>query len=152
MLNPRASDKVGSSGTAEPAFFNAVTGKEITFEDGMTIGKRIWNLDHAIWTLQGRHRDMVHFADYIYNKEYTGSLFPRHYVPGRNQTGKWQYINVIGRHLDKEKFEEFKTRYYNVEGWDPQNGYPTRELLESIGLDFVADELEKDQKLGSSLQ
>jgi alpha-L-arabinofuranosidase len=32
------------------------------------IGKKIWNLDNVIWTLQGRHRDMVHFADFIYNK------------------------------------------------------------------------------------
>ncbi len=149
MLNPRVSDKIGSTGVAEPEFFNAVTGKDLTFLDGMEIGKRIWNLDQAIWTLQGRHRDMVHFADYVYAKGFSASLLPGHYVPGRGQNGKWRYINVLGRRLDREKFEEFKTRFYEVEGWDPETGYPTRSSLESLGLGYVADELESNLKLGS---
>lgn len=57
----------GITGKGEPKFFNAVTGAEISFADGIQIGRKIWNLDNAIWALQGRHRDMVKFPDYIYD-------------------------------------------------------------------------------------
>ena len=143
FLNVYAPDKIGSTGEAEPKFLNVVTGKNFTFLDGIELGRKIWNLDHAIWTLQGRHRDMVHFADYIYSvpseREYL--------MPGR-ENGEWTYFNAAGRCIDREKFEEFKTRFYNLAGWDPATGYPIRGTLESLGLGYVADELEKNGKLG----
>jgi len=72
FLNPYAHDKIGSTGEAEPMYLNAVTGNKFTFLDGMELGRKIWNFDNAIWTLQGRHRDMVHFADYIYRIPFNG--------------------------------------------------------------------------------
>jgi aldehyde:ferredoxin oxidoreductase len=51
--------------------------------------------------------------------------------------------------LDKARFEEFKTKFYNLEGWDTRSGWPKRRTLESTGLKFVADELEKNKKLGT---
>ena len=143
FLNLYAPDMIGSTGEAEPKFLNAVTGKNFTFLDGIELGRKIWNLDQAVWTLQGRHRDMVHFADYIYNvpsgKEYL--------MPGR-ENGEWTYLNAAGRCIDREKFEEFKTRFYQLEGWNTDTGYPTRSTLESLGLGYVADELEKNGRLG----
>ena len=143
FLNLYAPEKMGSTGEAEPKFLNSVTGKNFTFLDGMELGKKIWNLDHAIWTLQGRHRDMVHFADYIYSvpsgEEYL--------MPGR-ENGEWTYLNAAGRCIDREKFEEFKTRFYQLEGWAPITGYPTRSTLESLDLGYVADELEENGRLG----
>ena len=50
--------------------------------------------------------------------------------------------------LDRDKFEEFKTRCYDMQGWDTASGYPTRSTLECLGLGYVADELEKHGKLG----
>jgi len=70
-------------------------------------------------------------------------------LTGREK-GKWTYINPVGRCVDRKKFEEFKTRFYNLEGWDTTTGYPTRSTLESLGLGYVADELEKNGKLGKS--
>jgi len=55
--------------------------------------------------------------------------------------GKWDYISVNGRHLDRSEFEAFKTRYYKLEGWDTSTGWPLRKTLESLGLGYVADEL-----------
>ncbi len=66
FFNWSAENYKGITGEGEQRFFNAVTGKNLTFADGIEIGRKIWNLDHAIWTLQGRHRDDVQFADYIY--------------------------------------------------------------------------------------
>lgn len=148
FINLYAPGKIGSTGEAEPKFFNAVTGKNFSFLDGIELGQKIWNLDHAIWTLQGRHRDLVHFADFIYNKPATPVLRrPNHYLPGI-KNGKWVYFEALGRRIDRDKFEEFKTRFYELQGWDTATGWPTEDTLASLGLGFVAEELKKNRKLG----
>ena len=147
FINVHAPDNTGSTGEAEPEFLKAVTGKEFSFLDGIQLGRRIWNLDHAIWTLQGRHRDMVHFAEFIYHRPAFGSDGPVHCLPGR-KNGKWVYIDTVGRRLDKRKFEGFKTAFYRLQGWDEATGYPTRSTLASLRLGHVADELEKNDRLG----
>ena len=43
--------------------------------------------------------------------------------------------------LDPVKFEEMKSQYYTLRGWDPQTGVPTQETLRDLGLDDVADAL-----------
>jgi aldehyde:ferredoxin oxidoreductase len=147
FLNLYSPGKIGSTGTAEPKFLNAVTGKQFTFLDGIALGKKIWNLDHAIWTLQGRHRDMVHFADYFYTQpSFTFDGQPE-YMPGR-ENGKWRYIKTLGRHFDKDKFEEFKSRFYTLQGWETNTGYPTAGTLKSLDLGYVAAELAQNGKLG----
>ncbi|MFC2165661.1 aldehyde ferredoxin oxidoreductase N-terminal domain-containing protein [Acidobacteriota bacterium] len=140
-------DGRGTTGEGEPEYLNAVTGMDFSFREGMELGRKIWNLDNAIWTLQGRHRDMVHFADYIYKQPFKPS-WPSAWLPGRKD-GKWDYVRVDGRHLDKNKFEEFKSRYYKLEGWDIKTGWPKKETLESLGLGHVADALADNAKLGS---
>ena len=148
FLNIHRPDNIGSTGIAEPKYVKAVTGKDFSFLDGIDLGRKIWNLDHAIWTLQGRHRDMVHFVDNVYNKR---PLFPLEvrnaYMPGK-ENGKWDYYGYSKRTLDKNKFDEFKTRFYSLQGWDIATGYPTRSTLKSLALEHVADELEKNEKLG----
>ena len=143
FLNPMREDKRGMVGTGETKYLNAVTGKNFDFVDGLEVGRKIWNLDNAIWSMQGRHRDMVHFADYIYKEPFGGQA----YMPGI-QDGKWEYISIKNRSVDKAKFEEWKTKYYKLEGWDPASGWPRRKELDSMGMGHVADELEKNGKLG----
>ena len=148
FVNIHRPDKIGSTGIAEPKYVKAVTGKDFSFEDGINLGRKIWNLDHAIWTLQGRHRDMVHFSDNVYKK---WPLFPAD-VPNAHlpckKNGEWDYHGCSYRKLDRDKFDEFKTRFYKLQGWDTTTGYPTRAALEPLGLGYVADELEKNGKLG----
>ncbi len=148
FVNENAPGKIGSTGHAEPKFLNAVTGKNMTFLDGINLGRRIWNLDHAIWTLQGRHRRLVHFADYAYDVASNAEGLRRIYMPG-TENGQWTYMDVRGRTFDRQKVEEFKTRFYKLQGWDTASGYPTRRTLTSLGLGYVADELEKAGRLGS---
>jgi aldehyde:ferredoxin oxidoreductase len=150
FLNVYSPDTLGATGIAEPRYIKAVTGRELSFEDGIEIGRKIWNLDQAIWTLQGRHRDMVHFADNIYDHQ---PLFPvdagipNVHMPGR-ENGKWGFYGYSERTLDRDQFEAFKTRFYELQGWDTASGYPTRATLESLGLGYVADELAANGKLG----
>lgn len=126
--------------------YNAVTGRSMNKEQAMEIGRRIWNLDRAIWVLQGRHRDQEEFAEYIYrvpNPE--DAIYPM------IVDGEWTYASGYGRIVDRQKWEDFKTRYYLREGWDPATGYPTRYALESVNLGKVADALEAVGKLGAPL-
>jgi aldehyde:ferredoxin oxidoreductase len=134
----------GFTGEGEPKFYNAATGKNVSFADGIEIGRKIWTLDHSIWTLQGRHRDDVIFADYIYDMPAPSPKFRM----AVNKNGQWGYDRVGQRLLDRTQFEDFKTRYYELEGWDPATGWPTRSTLESLGLGYVADELEREGRLG----
>jgi aldehyde:ferredoxin oxidoreductase len=86
---------------------------------------------------------MVHFSDYLYTQ--SGGV--DQYLPGR-KNGKWDYINTRGRHFERDKFDEFKTRFYKLQGWDTSSGYPTRKTMESLYLGYVADELQKNDRLG----
>jgi aldehyde:ferredoxin oxidoreductase len=135
-------DRVGATPEAEPKFYNAVTGKNITFADGMEMGRKIWTLDKAIWVLQGRHRNQEVFPDYLYNKPSEAHIMPVY------QNGRWSYAANAGRKLDKAKFEEWKTKFYDFEGWNTDSGWPKRNILESLGLKKVADTLQSKNKLG----
>ncbi len=143
-FNSADGDMSGASPEFEVRFYNAVTGKSLTWEEGLEIGHKIWTLDKAIWTLQGRHRDLEVFADYVYD-------VPTEAPDGLPMfiDGKWEYNAGLGRTLDRDKFEDFKTRFYANEGWDTATGWPTRATLEALDLGYVADELESNGKLGA---
>jgi aldehyde:ferredoxin oxidoreductase len=153
FYNTNAPGYEGATATAdagEQVFWNAVTGDRLSFDDGIELGRRIWNLDNAIWTLQGRHRDMVHYAPYVYETKYEkGELFPFYMWPCRGEDGQWEYTDVMGRSLDRAKFEEWKTIFYRLEGWDTKTGWPTRTTLEQLGMRQVADALESAGRIGA---
>ena len=124
--------------------YKAVTGIMLTKEESYEVGRRIWNLDKAIWVMQGRHRDDEVFANYVYERPNPeDALYPM------IVDGEWTYASGKGRTLDREKFEDLKGRYYAREGWDPATGWPTRDTLEGLNLKKVADELEAAGKLGA---
>jgi aldehyde:ferredoxin oxidoreductase len=139
-----SADYRGASPEAEPRFFNAVTGKKITFADGMELGRKIFTLDRAIWTLQGRHRDMEVFPDYIYEKPSSGALLPMF----DEKAQKWTYATGEGRTLDRAKVEEWKTKFYAFEGFNTESGWPTRKTLDGMGLKKVADLMQSRNRLG----
>jgi aldehyde:ferredoxin oxidoreductase len=135
-------DRRGPTPEAEPRFWNAVTGQNISFADAMEIGHKIYTLDRSIWVLQGRHRNMEVFPDYVYDQPARGNIMPM-YIDG-----EWKYDEGNGRKLDRDKFEDWKTRFYKFEGYNPENGYPTRDTLEGMGLKKMADTLESRGRLG----
>ncbi|MFC1914960.1 aldehyde ferredoxin oxidoreductase N-terminal domain-containing protein [Chloroflexota bacterium] len=150
FVNTYAPDNRGMSPEAEPRFYNAVTGKNISYRDGMEIGRKVWNINNAIWVLQGRHRDMVKFADYYYDTSNLRSSVLSWYPVPVFADGEWTFVDMLdGRCFDRDKFEEWKTLYYQLEGWDVKTGWPTRSTLEALGLKKVADELESQGKLGT---
>jgi len=154
FVNTNRKDFSGPTPEAEPKFFNAVTGKKLTYEQGLDIGKRIWNLDRSIWAIQGKHRDLEKYSGYMYTQEgIVRGEVPEVYSV--YQDGKWQYWTAADFTKSKPLFrpdgvEDFKTSFYTQEGWDIKTGWPTRSTLEGLGLKNVADELATKGKLGSA--
>ncbi len=144
FININAPGKLGATPEGEPRFFNAVTGQKLSFTDGMEIGRRIWNLDRAILCLQGRHRDMEVFAGYVY-----GVPTSRPHLMPVYEDGKWSFSDNLGRTLDRDRFEEWKTLFFELEGWATDSGWPTRTTLEELSLGGIADDLESKGRLGT---
>lgn len=147
-INAQAKDWVGWTPDAELKFYKAVTGKNLTWAESIEIGRRIWNLDNAIWVLQGRHRDMVKFAPFMFTvggRGYNGA-YPIY------ENGTWRSENLAAAEekmvLDEQGVEDWKDHFYELEGWDNNSGWPTRNTLEALDLGFVADELDAAGKLG----
>jgi aldehyde:ferredoxin oxidoreductase len=56
--------------------------------------------------------------------------------------------NLAGWKMDEEKYNKMLDDYYELHGWDKITSYPKRETLVALGLDTVANDLEKIGKLG----
>jgi aldehyde:ferredoxin oxidoreductase len=137
----------GATPTLEPLFYNTVTGKNITFADGMEIGRKAWSLKRAILVLQGRNRDMEKFSGFMYRP---GASFIN--VGGGVPVydgSQWSWVPGDDMILDERGVEQWKTAFYKFEGWDAETGYPKRKTLEDLGLKNVADILQAKNKLGS---
>lgn len=151
FVNPYGPDNKGLTPEGEMRFFKAVTGKDLSFADTMEIGRKIFTLNRGIWTLQGRHRDMEKFPEFIYSVPAEGTSYvpgepPSYYMPVL-ENEKWIYKSVVPRCLDREKVEEWKTIFYKLEGWNPKMGWPSESTLNELGLQRLSAELKKAGKL-----
>jgi aldehyde:ferredoxin oxidoreductase len=143
--NKEAEGYKGSTPFAEPAFFNAVTGKNMSFADAMEIGRKIWNLKRAIRVLQGRHRDQEVFSGFMYRPGAAHMSFSG--VPVYDGA-EWSHQSNIAMYFTEAGVETWKSHFYLLEGWNNYTGWPTRSTLEGVGLGDVADYLEAKGKLG----
>jgi len=136
----------GYTPEAEPRWLNAITGRKHTFEDGLEMGRRAWNLKRAIFALQGRHRKMEKFNGYMYRPgaSYCGFYNTKPIYDGKN----WEWKDCKELYLTEDGVEQWKSYFYEIEGWDKDSGYPKRKTLEDLGLKHVADLLSK--KLASA--
>jgi aldehyde:ferredoxin oxidoreductase len=132
----------GATPVAEPVFINAVTGGNLSFTDGIEIGRKAWNLKRAIFVMQGRHRDLEKFSGFMYRPGASAASFPPASMPVYDGA-QWSWKPVRDMYLDEKGVEHWKTEFYKLEGWDPDTGYPTRKTLEALGLKHVADRLQQ---------
>jgi aldehyde:ferredoxin oxidoreductase len=52
-------------------------------------------------------------------------------------------------YLDKAGVKSFKNHCYRLEGWNEKNGWPTRKILEGLGLNKIADTMVSKGNLGA---
>ncbi|MFC1995062.1 aldehyde ferredoxin oxidoreductase C-terminal domain-containing protein [Chloroflexota bacterium] len=108
----------------QPALLSAGMGVEITEERLFEIAKRVKNLERAYDVRLGRTRDI--------------DLLPKRWMDHPIERGDFK-----GSVLETSKFEQMKSKYYALRGWDIDTGIPTRETLEKASLGDVADNLEQ---------
>ena len=52
-----------------------------------------------------------------------------------------------GHKCDRQKWDEMLSRFYELQGWDKNTGWPTRECLLKLDREDVADQLQKVGRL-----
>jgi aldehyde:ferredoxin oxidoreductase len=110
--------------------YSAITGNHTSVEDLKTMAMRQLNLEKAFnlrFTNFGRSDDMPTPRD-------LSEPIP---------TG-----NLAGWKIDEEKYNQMLDEYYQIHGWSLKTSFPKRSTLEELGLDSVADDLERIGKLG----
>ncbi len=142
FTNMRDNDYEGASPGYEVELFNAVTGRDLTYEESLDLGHKMLLIDRAIWVLQGREREDEQFASYVHDLP-VDTPYPLPVYEG----GTWSYSQNLGRTLDREKFESVKDRFYEIQGWN-EKGYPKKSELEKYGLHDVIEALDAVGKLG----
>jgi aldehyde:ferredoxin oxidoreductase len=112
--------------------YSAVTGEEMSEADLDRAGERVFNLLRGI-DVRNHDRsrnDSSSHSDWATAVSLSGPSHPS------------------GVPLDLERFGQVLDRYYELRGWNPETGWPTRERLEYLDLGDVADELWRMGKLG----
>jgi aldehyde:ferredoxin oxidoreductase len=98
---------------------NAATDWDITLEDLLEIGERATNMARVFNAREGFTRKDDALPERLFtplgNGALKGEVFPR------------------------DEFESALTVLYNLKGWDPETGIPTRERLEALSLGWAAD-------------
>jgi aldehyde:ferredoxin oxidoreductase len=147
-FSANSKDGHGATPRAEPVLINAVTGKDLSFVEGIETGRKIWNVVRSIFIMQGKNRSVEKFSGYMYrpgaSKAHYGPTIP--VFDGDN----WDWIDCSDLYLTDEGVERWKTSFYTLEGWDSESGCPGRDTLEKLGLRHVADVLEKKDKLAAN--
>ena len=140
MIADNSEGHVGDP-TLESQIFAAITGKEVGEEGLLKMGERIFNLQRAIVLRQGwGGREEDRLLDYLHEEPLqTAFGNPECLVPGRDG----EVTSRKGAVVEREKFEEMKSEYYELRGWDIESGLLTKAGLKELELEDVASGLEK---------
>ncbi|MFO8011032.1 MAG: aldehyde ferredoxin oxidoreductase N-terminal domain-containing protein [Dehalococcoidia bacterium] len=133
-------DHVGDP-TLESRFLSAVIGEDIDEEGLRRIGERVFNLQRAILVREGhagREFDTLDERCFTEPLEYDLSN-PECMVPGKDG----EIASRKGEVVDRQKWEQMKTEYYQLRRWDPATGLQTRSILDELDLPEVSHDLEK---------
>ncbi len=140
ILHTSTGDHIGDP-TVESKVTSAVTGNELDEEGLNLIGERVFNLQRAILTREGRRgreSDILPEAFHIVPLQ-TDVYNPQVMAPGKDG----EVISKEGEVVDREKFENMKSEYYQLRGWDVATGLQTKTKLIELGLEDIAEDLEQ---------
>ena len=122
----------------ESQFLSAVTGVEYDVDELWKAGERIYNLRRAIMVLrENRHRDDDTISSVWFGGDTKIDISTLASLRGQ----------TLSKPLDRDKWEALKDKFYELRGWDVNNGVPTRAKLEELGMKAVADKLQSAGKI-----
>jgi len=124
---------VGVESLAE--LYSAVTGIKIGGHELKMAGERAWNIFKALNVREGFSRK--------------DDKFPPKWFEPLKDGDKQIFLkdNYKTEVLTKENAEKLLDDYYEERGWDIEKGIPTREKLEELGLNDIADDLANREML-----
>ncbi len=102
------------------AFYSAATGIETTLGHLLARSEGVFNLTRAINVVRGMSKK----DDYPPERVFKDAV-----QSGLNKGAK----------LTRDAYESLLRTYYEQRGWNPENGIPTKEKLEELGMSDVAD-------------
>jgi aldehyde:ferredoxin oxidoreductase len=111
------------------ALTNGALGTELTEEELFLIARRSYNLEKAFNTL---HTDFDRKDDYP----------PRRFMEEPVKSGPYK-----GYRCEKKNWDKMLDQFYELQGWDKKTGLQTREILVELGMEDVAQKLEKTGRL-----
>ena len=111
------------------ALVNSVMGTDLTEDEIFTIARRSYNLEKAFNTL---HTDFDRKDDYP----------PKRFMEEPVKTGFYK-----GYRCEKENWDRMLDEFYELHGWDKATGLQTRTSLTKLGMENVAQKLEKAGRL-----
>ncbi|OGA14782.1 MAG: hypothetical protein A3H32_16510 [Betaproteobacteria bacterium RIFCSPLOWO2_02_FULL_63_19] len=133
-------DHVGDP-TLESQVFSAITGRDMSEEGLYRVGERVFNLQRAITSREGRRGRL---DDTLPESCFTVPLENERLNPGCIFPGKnGETISRKGALFEKDKFFAMRDEYYGLRGWDRETGLQTQAGLEGQGLSDVAVDLAK---------
>jgi len=100
-----------------------ITGWDVSIEELLRVGERRLNMLRAFNAREGIDRAQDNLPEKMW-KPFKGG-----------PTDGWK--------LDKQEIEQAKEVYYSLAGWDVETGVPTREKLDELDLNWVADLINK---------
>lgn len=106
-----------------PEYLYAITGNKMEWDDLYQIGDRIYNLIRAYWK-----REIPQFGR-------TWDYPPERWFEEPHSQGK-----IKGVKIDREKYEQMLSYYYELRGWD-ENGVPLHKTLDALGLKEASKEM-----------
>ena len=108
---------------------SAATGREISGDEFMEVGQRIYNVEKAFNTL---HVGFARKDDYP----------PLVYMKEPIKSGQFK-----GELLERDKWDKMLDEYYEEQGWDKKTSWQTEENLVKLGLRDVAERLREAGRL-----
>jgi len=114
----------------ESQILDAVTGLDLEPDALWETGERIWTLRRAVMVKRENRTREGDTLSHVW--------FER--LPNGGQ--------LLAAPIDTEQWEALKDRYYELLGWNVNNGWPTRARLEQLGMKDVVDGLQSAGKLG----
>ena len=109
--------------------YSTVTGVETTVDDLKRLASKQLNIEKAF---------NLRFTDFDRKDDLPTPRDINEPIPSGGFAG-WK--------MDMEKYQEMLAEYYDLHGWDRETSFPKRKTLVDLGLEFVAEDLDKIGKL-----
>jgi aldehyde:ferredoxin oxidoreductase len=129
--SPRKDRKYRGDRAMEAKIFTAVTGEKTSMEDIEKTGRRIFTLLRALTARFMKEKDLRTKHDLVPSWVYEYPKDKDALAAGTNK-------------MDRKDIDVARDMLYAEFGWDKTTGVPTRATLKDLGLDYVADTLEKE--------